>query len=389
MAGKSNLNKYTVYRLTHFLSGLVLGVLFIFLPRNRNRIIFNSTHNNSFNFNTKYLFEYFLKKNAGWECWFVINDDAKREKLIAEYGPHFISSLGLKNKVFCLMARTWITSSLETPVGGILLSIRRQVLNLSHGVPIKSAGLDERSVPVYKKLYYFLVRTNFSGFLATSETTAEFFQKVFGCSRKKIVICSQPRLQPLVPFLNKSVRGNKYLDILYAPTWRQEGETLLFPWSDFDLEDFKKFLAANDMNILLRLHPYYENSNYTHQFLGPNIRMLSSKEAPEIMDVLSEMDGVISDYSSIYVDFLLLDRPVYFVPYDYETYTQKVGFIRDYESLTPGPHIKSYSEFKASLALLRKGEDPYREKRHKLNAELNGKISDPCAECYEYVVRSL
>lgn len=379
----SNFNKYTYLRMYHMASGLVLSLLFVFGPRKKKRVIFNSTHNRSYNFNSKYLFEYFLKQ-PGWECKFVVDDDIKREKLISEVGPYFITSRGLRNKIYCLLAGVWVTSSMETPVGGIFLSVRRLVYHLGHGVPIKSIGLAEKSITWYKRLYYRLVRTNFTCFLATSEFMIEPIRRFVGVSANKVVVHSQPRLEPLIPFVSSQTPKRPF-KILYAPTWRHYREVELFPFQDFQHEKLAADLERLDCEVHLRLHPYYENSKYLESFKGGRVKSLSSKLVPEIMDVLHEYDMVITDYSSIYVDYLLLDRPIAFFAYDLAEYKEKVGFLVDFENLSPGPKAQSYAEFIQYLEQVRTGKDAYVSERERVNALLNGKVIHPCEENYSFV----
>jgi CDP-glycerol glycerophosphotransferase len=65
---------------------------------------------------------------------------------------------------------------------------------------------------------------------------------------------------------------------------------------------------------------------------------------PSVQKLLVYTDILITDFSSILFDFLLLNRPVLFFPYDYEEYNKKVGFTVDYEENTPGPKISSQEQ---------------------------------------------
>lgn len=331
-----------------------------------------------------------MLREPGWDCWFVMDDDEERARLIHEYGPRFISSKGFKNKIFCLNAAAWVTSSLETPVGGAFLAIRRLVYHLGHGVPFKNAGLSEKNVLWYKRWYYALVRTNFSYFLAPSEATVPFIQQNFGLNRSQVVIKSQPRLEPLLQAHEREdIPERRSLTVLYAPTWRQSGDVRLFPFADLEISRLQKFLEERGIEIYLRLHPYYENSESLRSFLGSQIRLLSSKEVPEVMDVLAQFDVVVTDYSSLFVDFLILDRPVFFVPYDLAEYEKEVGFIRSYRELTPGPHILTQEAFEQELEALCQGRDSYQQARRQLNQDLNGLTEDPCRENIDFLASKL
>ena len=71
----------------------------------------------------------------------------------------------------------------------------------------------------------------------------------------------------------------------------------------------------------------------------------------DIQPLLKLSDVLITDYSSVYVDYLLLDRPVIFFPYDYEKYIQKDrDLLFDYDWITPGPKCYSQDELQKTLS---------------------------------------
>ena len=90
-------------------------------------------------------------------------------------------------------------------------------------------------------------------------------------------------------------------------------------------------------------------------------------------------DLLITDYSSIYIDYLLLERPILFLPYDREAYLKTRGFNFDYDEVTPGPKPKSYAEFLNSIEGLLYNEMNYVENRKKIERKFN-KIQEPCSE---------
>ena len=149
--------KIHLQRLCHLLIGFLPGLISIVLPRKNDRIIFNSTRNSSYNFNSRYLFEYFLVHHSDLDCKYVINNKKARALLKKRHGDYFISSLSLINIFTILRAGTWVCSSLETPVGGIFLAKNRTVLHLGHGNPLKNIGLLEKKLSPVKFFYYLPV----------------------------------------------------------------------------------------------------------------------------------------------------------------------------------------------------------------------------------------
>ena len=60
------------------------------------------------------------------------------------------------------------------------------------------------------------------------------------------------------------------------------------------------------------------------------VRLATHEQLPDVNSFLPFVDVLITDYSALYHDFLLLDRPILFVPYDYEEFEQQNGFLYDY-----------------------------------------------------------
>jgi CDP-glycerol glycerophosphotransferase len=170
-----------------------------------------------------------------------------------------------------------------------------------------------------------------------------------------------PNGQELFPF---KIPENEML-ILYAPTWRRYSETKFFPFDDFDLQDFNEFLNEHKIVILLRGH-VSERGDQENLF---STRIINSgfDVFENVYSILNSIDLLITDYSSIYLDFLLLDGPCMFIPYDLDLYRRKGGFLlEDYEDWTPGPKIHSYEDFKKSILEIRNGKDQFSEKRNHL-----------------------
>jgi len=58
----------------------------------------------------------------------------------------------------------------------------------------------------------------------------------------------------------------------------------------------------------------------------------------DLYQVLPYTDVLITDYSSIYFDYLLLDKPIIFTPSDIEDYSRNRGLLLEpYDYWTPGP----------------------------------------------------
>ena len=84
----------------------------------------------------------------------------------------------------------------------------------------------------------------------------------------------------------------------------------------------------------------------------------------DIYPLLRDVDVLVTDYSSIYFDFLLLDRPVVFFCYDLDSYTRDDrALLFDYQTMTPGPKARTMAELVSALHQVAAGDDPWRAER--------------------------
>ena len=157
-----NVNKYMYIRLINFIRGIIFSFIYIFMKKDKKRIIFTSTGNIKYDHNSRYLFEYFLKYYSDFEVKYVINDPFLKENLKRDLGDHFIETNSIQGIIYSLKAYIWITSSMELPVGGIFQRINRLVIHLGHGTPLKNIGFLEKNISILKKVYYTLIKNNFT-----------------------------------------------------------------------------------------------------------------------------------------------------------------------------------------------------------------------------------
>lgn len=328
-----------------------------------------SSFKGDFTSNSKYLFEDVIKSNIGYQCRFVICDDVERAKLNELYGNYFISNRSIADKIYCLRSSVWVCSYFDLPVQGLGLAINRKVLHLGHGIPVKASGLLEKNVSILKRVYYFLNKSNFTYHFAPTQKVAVILSKMFGCSESKFIIASQPRADR-ISVLNKSHnRHGKLRKVLYAPTWRYNEKAKFLNFPDLNIEKLDVFLKENNIVLYYRPHPLFLPDDLN--FLSDNIKLSTPEVEPEINDFLHTYDGLISDYSSIIIDFLLLNKPIAIYDYDYDSYKDQNGFCYDFDKFCPGVRIKNQSDFIRFLNLS-ETDDRMISKQIRISEEFNG-----------------
>ena len=92
----------------------------------------------------------------------------------------------------------------------------------------------------------------------------------------------------------------------------------------------------------------------------------------QLYELVAHADALVTDYSSIYFDYLLLNRPIGFTCDDMEAYGGNRGFVVDNPlELMPGMKIQNYPEFVAFAEKVFAGDDGFREERERVNNLVN------------------
>ena len=150
---------------------------------------------------------------------------------------------------------------------------------------------------------------------------------------------------------------------LYVPTFRKDLDNPL--GSKVDLARLSAFASRYNLLIVLKLHPFMSAQYGTSHH--PNL--LEYSPAKDVYPLMALSDLLITDYSSIFFDFLLLDRPIVFFAYDLENYlSNDRNMYFDYDSMTPGAKCRSYDELEFQLERIVKngGKDQYADMRMKV-----------------------
>lgn len=144
------------------------------------------------------------------------------------------------------------------------------------------------------------------------------------------------------------------IKILYAPTfrWNSKAEENMCIQILEDAEKIERFLAENDYELTIRLHPLTWR-NYSRQLgqLDDSCEHIVIDREKDVYQTLGTYDILITDYSSIAYDFVLLDRPVIFFNFDYDEYRQHDHSLNyDYETYSPGTKTSTWEETLEAIA---------------------------------------
>jgi len=280
------------------------------------------------------------------------------------------------------------------------------LINLWHGMPLKGIVYTDTNAPPEDMAGFGQLCDDIDLLISTSPLMRCVMAACFKLDARKVAITGQPRNDWLFEAGGRerlaSVLGPKVLEyekiIFYMPTWRSrtnlhrpvEGRALtdnIFKLDSFDLARFRAFLG--DLNALL-VCKFHINDEAQMMHILPDqwrdgIVVLRADALSwtntDLYHVLSAADLLITDYSSVYFDYLLLDRPTMFVPVDVDEYRAARGFLLEpYEFWTPGPKVLDQEALEAEiLACL---DDPTygADQRHLINSIINEVADDSSCE---------
>lgn len=333
------------------------------IPRSSNIWICIGWHHNGkrevFADNAKYFFLHASKHNPRISVIWIAKDKILAKILRSNgYEAHSIHSIA--GIYYSLRARyTFVDAFMLREnwkyVGG------SKIVQLWHGKGLKKTGYDSPYSLKSRNQYYepnLFVR--FSHLIASSPYTAKMMASTFKAPLSDILITGLPRNDVLhkdIPGsdIDKHPKFHKLIDsldssnariILYAPTFRPDGSN---PMDHLDFLALNKYLKEHNEHFVISLHPKFARKDAIVAPMHSNIHFIEA--GYDIYPLLKKIDVLVTDYSSIYVDFLLLDKPIIFFTYDLATYITDMGLHDDFLRLTPGPHVKTNTELISALTL--------------------------------------
>lgn len=143
---------------------------------------------------------------------------------------------------------------------------------------------------------------------------------------------------------------------------------------NFNYEEFDKFLGKNNYICVLKIHHAEQSlSNKTSKFKGfKNIYSISNSDFKkynlDLYEVLNAGDLLITDYSSVYSDFIFMKKPIVFTNYDIEEYRNNRGItLEPYDFWTPGPKVTTQDKLESEISKSLNDLNYYKKKRDDLN----------------------
>ena len=139
--------------------------------------------------------------------------------------------------------------------------------------------------------------------------------------------------------------------------------------------ELNELLREKNILLVLKPHPSQDLSNLIDVELS-NFRIVYNAELEEkdvqLYELLGASDALITDYSSVYYDYLLTGKPIGLTTDDFDAYNKGRGFVyRDPYDILKGQHIQTITHLADFVSDVASGKDSYEEERQRINDMVN------------------
>ncbi len=340
--------------------------IFSFFPIKKNKVVFQNFNGKGFGDNPKYIANELLKKENVDIIWIVKefsqNSFPNKIKQVKKYTLKYFYELAT--------AKVWVSNNrlerfiikrknqvyIQTWHGGLgLKKVEKDAEDKLSKKYIKLAKRDSRMIDyaISNSTY----RTNIY------KNSFWYNGKILeiGCPRNDIFFDNkkQKEIKENI-FKIYNINFNKKI-ILYAPTFRSDKN---FNYETFD---FSKLLdTVNNKNenyvLMIKLHPNIDSNIKTSD------NIINVSKYPDTDELLLISDIVISDYSSVFFDFLFMHKPVYLYAPDYDEYVKERGLNFEYKKL---PFSISYNSNELIKKIIENDYKNYTDKLDKFLKDVN------------------
>lgn len=370
----------------------------------RREILLES--NPDFACNTYELYRYFLKAGLNKKyklVWRVREPEKYKDNepenvyYIAKYPEGALNKI--RHYVRCNRAMASISCNSNLPKYKVA---KRQVnIYLDHGSQLKSmASKDGQKAPL--RCDYLTSQSSFFVPYHLQEYTIREDQIICtGLPRDDQFYREQDSITQLIPDAKEYDKV-----IIWTPTFRAHMDQyrvdvatdypygLPFLASEEDIARLQSCLEAAKVLLVIKPHPVQDLSKLQ---LGANrnIRVVKSDQLSElgiqINELLAQTDAMITDYSSIYYDYLFTGKPIAITLDDYNQYSDSKGFVFENPlEILKGERLYNLDELCGFIENTAKGIDPLKEERESVQKKIND-FDDGCnsKRVYDFLMTKL
>ena len=336
----------------------------------------------------QYRFVWLIDENYNLDSRCVLD---QTEFIVLKKSSHVGNTL---KSMMALSKAKYIFFDHINPIWRVKQKKNQKIINLWHGCGYKDTS---KGKPEGKWFDFALV---------PGELFINAKIKAWNCERNQIIDIGYPRYDELMAgssdalsLLSSIKKENSYF-IMWMPTFRKTGnneyteESIIqkydFPLfsSTSEMIELDKYCVANGIVLCIKRHPF-QRKYLCEDVKFRNICFIDQatleKNNSSLYELLHYADALISDYSSVSVDYLLLNRPIAYTLDDYESYHKTRGFVFENPlQYMPGNHLYNLSDLYCFLKQIMNGEDLYAVARSSMISSMHNTTKNYCDRITEY-----
>jgi len=400
------IQKIKLISIMYFLRYFIILLDSIF-PKNEKKIVFRSIP--EFSDNALEFYKYITRNHPSKYImrWVFIDSIYQKnpnfKAVLNRFHPdkchHFASFKGLYHLLTC----KYIVCTHADLIFDFISMKRHCILNLWHGMPVKTIGFSEPMLSRKLTNRYLMLGKNVFFF-----TTSDIFKLCMATScyakYKNIFVTGQPRTDCC---FHKSSSVEKLLVsektynkiFLYLPTYKERSRNYkkdvnselnnIFYMKDYDENKFDEYLQKENTLLLVKPHPFDEIAYMDFlrsNKLSENIKVFFNLDFISkniyLYEIFPYANCLISDFSSAAIDFMILNKPVLFMDNLTEEYKQNRGMIfpDNYEIFLQGAKVKTFDQLLINMKAISKGDDKYKEQREAHLKYMHKYLDDKASE---------
>ena len=378
----------------HVIAKLYMVAIKLFSKIDNKVIIFESVPD--YSDNSRALSDYLVRNNFNYRIMWAVKDPKKYKRMFPNDGVTFIKSFNNYNEYSIkflkkIMTAGWLLSTHGYPFQKKKSLKGQKYIRLWHGCSFKDKTTKDNTKENSDSYDVALV----AGPLFV-KTKAYYW----GIDENRIIAKGYPRYDWLLcKSPNAFILKNTYIKtkgkcIVWMPTYRNDkagiyneadsikGFPLLTKLEEWNRID--QLLEKKNVELLIKLHPFQKE--YPIKFnLFNNIKEIKNEDFDNagitLYEFLSVTDGLITDYSSVGVDYLVTDKPIAYTLDDYEKYQKTRGFIiDDPKKYMPGHHLYGIEDLINFIEDIAEGKDLFKKTRKIISNTLIYKSDCYCRE---------
>lgn len=387
------------------LYGLFARIISLFIKTKPKHWVFGADYGNMYREGSKYLLEYMLQNHPEFHCTFItLNKEVKKE--LDTKGIPCELNTSIKGMITIAQADAVFTTQTIHDIHFVHRKKGRSFYYLVHGQPLKIAlyALEKtdfgkkilKEKNIWRKIINkFLHITNYTyqmsdvSFVSATSDFLRHYMDIDFDGKLDIKILGMPRNDGLFDIKRMKnerwIKGleNKFV-ITYMPTHRAYGQGKVTPTPFKNRPDIQKWMNENNVILLMKNHPNMITKINNTENTQCIIDITKLKLDPQVC--LHHSNVLVTDFSSVWMDYLLLRRPIIFYIYD-DFEKNDVGCHYDIRQDPPGHFCYNEDEFFKLIKTIKADYDKMRPSDymvHKYHKFVDG---NSCERYYKEIIK--